>query len=314
MDVSIIIINYNTIDPLIDCIKSVFEKTGDLEYEIIIVDNSPEKTNGTLSDSFGEKIRIINSPVNLGFGKANNLGASYATGKYLLLLNPDTYLLNNAVKVLANHLDANIDTAVVGGYLYFPDGNQTISYCEQFDYPKNERKAASWTSIFAKKINSKLLTKQSGKHVDNKAPRKVAYVFGADMMIRRDVFEELHGFDPEFFMYAEEQELSWRVHDLGYNIEVVPEARIVHLEGAATKANGRFNARQFRMRMNGKLIYYWKCFGLDGMELFYKYRKLQYQRLIRFAELRGKRLENASLMISILDEEYQKYKKSIIEQ
>lgn len=314
MDVSIIIVNYHSAQMIIDCVKSIRAHTAGLRYEILVVDNgSTDEELAMFSQQLGESIRLIPAGKNLGFGKANNLGASQASGKYLFLLNPDTILMNNAVKILFDYLEANQKTGIVGGNLYSPDGNPTGSYCLHFDDPAEEIEASKWGSILRKKLREKQGTKNSRPFASSfnysDAPIPVAYVFGADMMLSRALFEEIGGFDPAFFMYAEEEELTWRIHQKGYEVVCVPSARIIHLEGATQKSGETFSERQFRMRMNGKLIFYRKCYGIEGMNTFYHSRCLQYRRLIRFAQLRGKKAENtqAYRMLEALQDEYRKY-------
>ena len=315
MDVSIILINYHTLELLIESIRSISEKSTELRYEIIVIDNcSNDNSIERLQSLFGNSIVLIESPENLGFGKGNNLGAKQASGKYLFFLNPDTYLLNNAVKILADYLDYHPKTGAVGGNLYFPDQSPAPSFCKTFDHPEREARNATWRSILKRKVKDKKDAPSGARRPqsfnDTGNPLSVSYVFGADMMVRRDLFEELGGFDPDFFMYAEEEELSWRIKKAGYDIVSVPDAKIVHLEGASTESDGRFNEAQFRMRMNGKLLYYKKCFGEEGLTSFVKARKKQYKRLMTIAKLRGKDVKktDAYRMNHCLEDEYNKLK------
>lgn len=314
MDVSIIIVNYHSTQMIIDCVNSIREHTAGLRYEVLVVDNgSTEEDRTTFFQQLGESIRLLPAGENLGFGKANNLGASHASGKYLFLLNPDTILMNNAIKSLFDYLEANPETGIAGGNLYSPDGKPTGSYCLRFDDPEEEIEMSKWSTILKKKVQEKRGAKNARPFAFSfnysDAPIPVAYVFGADMMLSRALFEEIGGFDPDFFMYAEEEELTWRVHQKGYEVVCVPSARIIHLEGATQKSGEAFSERQFRMRMNGKLIFYRKCYGIEGMNTFYHSRCLQYRRLIRFAQLRGKKAENtqAYRMLEALQDEYRKY-------
>ncbi len=310
MDVSIIIVNYHTPDLVIDCINSVFDHTQGITYEIIVVDNaSKDDSVNKIRSFFRDKVQVIASEDNLGFGKGNNLGVSYATGEYVLLLNPDTYLINNAVKVLFDYISTHKKIGIIGGNLYFPDLSPAPSFCLEFDTPTAEKRNASWVSIISKKILNKLNISHGRPFEKNfnysDKIMKVGYIFGADMMLRRDVFLAEGGFDPDFFMYAEEEELSWRITKSGYIIVNDPNAKIVHLEGASTSEHiDGFNKRQFQMRMNGKLVYYKKCFGTTGANAFYRYRVLYYERLIKLAKLQGKDPKNtmAYKMLECLNE------------
>ena len=317
-DVSIIIVNYQTADMVLECVRSINEKSTGFSYEIIIVDNaSGDDSAAKLKASANETVTIIEAEENLGFGRGNNLGAEYASGKYLLLLNPDTYLLNNAIKILIDYMNTHPEVGVAGGCLYFPDGSPAPSYCLEFDSIQSERKLASWHGILSKKITDKLGRHEKRSQVtrfnDFRSAISVAYVFGADMMIRRSVFDEVNGFDPDFFMYAEEEELSWRIKNKGHISVCVPQAQIVHLEGASTGSNGQFNRRQLCMRMNGKLIYFHKCFGEEGLDQFYKLRHRYYQRLLKIEKLRHKVPEKSTVykICQCLEEEYKRYKRNL---
>lgn len=300
MDVSVIIVNYHSVQMAIDCIRSIFQKTSNITYEIIVVDNaSGDNSIEVLEQTFDSQITVIASEQNLGFGKANNLGAKIAQGKYLFLLNPDTILVNNAIDILFQYLEDHSEVGVAGGNLFAPDMSPAPSYCLKFDDIETERKSASWKEILAGKFKQKALnrSKKEQKLFENEfnyddVTKRVAYIFGADMMLKKELFHGVGGFDPDFFMYAEEEELSWRITNNGYNIVSVPQAKIIHLEGATVKKQNEFSERQFKMRMNGALTYFYKRFGIDGAEQFYSIRTLRYQRLVRLAKLQGKLTDN----------------------
>lgn len=296
MDVSVIIVNYHSAGQVIECINSIFEKTKGIAVEIIVVDNaSGDEDVSILKDTFGKNITLIVSKENLGFGKANNLGAASASGKYLFLLNPDTILVNNAISILWNYMENNPKCGVSGGNLYAPGMMPAPSYCLKFDDLETERKNASWKQIVGDKIKQKFNAKFGSKEVlykdtfnhDGKI-RKVAYIFGADMMLPKTLFDGVGGFDPDFFMYAEEEELSWRITQKGYSIMSIPDAQIIHLEGVTVKPQNTFSERQFRMRMDGAMVYYKKRFGMDGVHQFYKIRSKRYDRLSKIAKWQGK--------------------------
>lgn len=316
MDVSIIIVNYHSADLVVDCINSVFEKVNNLKYEIIVVDNASEDGSvEKLEQIFGTQIIVISSEKNLGFGKANNLGVTKARGKYLFLLNPDTILVNDAIQYLYDYMEQHSEAGVVGGNLYTPDMKPTPSYCQKFDDFYLEKERAAWKTILLEKIKQKIssrkqevsICKDEFNHTDQ--AQKVAYIFGADMMIKKEVFTEVGGFDPDFFMYAEEQELSWRITEQGYYIMNIPQAKIIHLEGATIKEQNQFSDRQFKMRMNGTLTYYTKRFGLEGAEQFYKLRSLRYDRLIKIAKWQRKLTDTFVPVVQkrCLDEVYQEF-------
>lgn len=221
MDVSIIFVNYNTEKLIIDCINSIYEKTKGITFEIIVVDNASKNDTSVLQHD--KRITYIQSPQNLGFGGANNLGVKYAKGEYLFFLNPDTLLINNAIYILYNYLQNNPDVGICGGNLYDINKNPAHSY-----------------RIIAPGILSEIYTLVSGipfkyfLHEDfnpTSSPIRVAYVTGADLLIRASVFKKVGGFDKQFFMYFEETYLCREVSKLKYRIYNVPQAQIIHFEG-----------------------------------------------------------------------------------
>ena len=127
MDVSVIIVNYNTFRMTADCIESVRQKTSGISYEIILVDNGSTDGSKDFFEQF-EGIKYIYSDENLGFGRANNLGAKQASGDYLFLLNSDTLLINNAIKILYDYINTHQSVGVVGGNLVGLDSTERISF------------------------------------------------------------------------------------------------------------------------------------------------------------------------------------------
>ena len=162
MDVSIIIVNYNSIDLTIDCVNSIFQQTADVKFEIIIVDNaSKNKEAERLQAEFENSVKMIEAKINLGFGKANNLGTKYAAGDYVFFLNPDTVLMNNAVKILWEEMKNNPDMGCTGGNLYTPERMPCPSFCLRFDDLGTEKRYASWRIFDAVKSRTKIIQKTS---------------------------------------------------------------------------------------------------------------------------------------------------------
>lgn len=315
MDVSIIIINYKTPNLVIECVESIYKKTYGITFEIIVVDNSSNDGSvEIMKKALLNKAEIIESSENLGYGRANNLGVRYAHGEYLFLLNSDTILVNNAVKILLDFIRSSFKYGVVGGNLLSVDGDASPSYCMQFDKLDYVKRKAKWVEILVGIILKKL-RRRLGENClknsfnDSKMPIQVAYIFGADMMLSRKLYNNMNGFDADFFMYSEEQDLSWRITNAGYQIWNVPDAQIVHLEGASMKKSGEFNKIQYKMRMNGKIIYFYKRYGKDGSEQFYRYKKKELERTNFIAKLLKRTLlyDLTKQQIECLNEAYIEY-------
>jgi len=247
IDVSIIIVNYNTIDLILNCINSIIDKTQGLSYEIIVVDNaSSDNCKARIRMKFGERISVIEAKENLGFGKANNLGIAIAQGRNIIFLNPDTLLINNAIKILSDYLDTHGNVAVCGGNLFDINGISIHSYNIVFPTIFDEIDQA------CHRILSKIIYGKSTMFNYSIHPKKVAYITGADLMIKNSILTKVGVFNPDFFMYYEETDLQKRIHDSGYQIYNVPSAHIIHLEGGSFKMSRN---REF-MSLSSRKIYY----------------------------------------------------------
>jgi GT2 family glycosyltransferase len=243
MDVSIIIVSYNTKALLKQCLVSVFEKTQNIHFEVIVVDNASHDGSPQMVREEFPNVTLVESE-NKGFGHANNIGAKYAKGKYLFLLNPDTIVLNNAVKILAYFLDNNPKAGICGGNLFDADKKPALSY--QMFLP---------SILWELDILGKLRYGKNFYFNHTHRSRKVGCISGADLMIRRDLFQQLNGFDPDFFVYYEETELTFRVKKAGYEVYSVPQAEIIHLEGQTFSGNWE---RRARMSLESRKKYYQK--------------------------------------------------------
>ena len=293
MDVSIIIVNYNTLKITSECIDSITEKVTDIEYEIILVDNA--STDG--SKEYFEKdnrINYIYSSENIGFGRANNLGAKGALGKYLLFLNPDTILINNAPFILFQHMENHPDCGACGGNLY----DELLNPSHSFERTTNG--IFIELDCLSRKILRKLFFGKNFIHNHTGRLLDVPYICGADLMIKKKVFNSINGFCPDFFMYYEETDLCHRVKSLRLKIHSVPDAKIQHLEGKSFNETSSFNynkwvimsrSRKLFLQRNypayvGKLTYYIMKFNfilttlihrpkinVDYLKLYKLYRK-----------------------------------------
>lgn len=220
LDVSIIIVNYNTLQITQNCIDSVVEKTKGIKYEIILVDNA--STDG--SKEFFEKderITYIFSEKNGGFGYGNNLGMKVAKGKYFFLLNSDTLLVNNAVKEFFDYAESKDIKAVYGCYLQHDDG----SYCCSFFF---------FPAFSLKDFLKRLFFNQDYGAGDFQT-RKVEVVSGANMFLHRELFERTGGFDEKIFLQGEEGEWMYRLSKMNYDCWLIPHPKIIHLEGKSMK-------------------------------------------------------------------------------
>lgn len=230
-DVSILIVSYNTREMTLACLESVFRETRNAHFEILLVDNASTDGSAHAIRSQYPRIRLIASGENLGFAAANNLAASEASGKYLLLLNPDTLILNGAVDKMVAFADKHPDAAIVGGRTVFENGELNPTSC--WRAPSLWGFVCRAIGLDALFPTSRLFNHDSyaGWKRDNE--REVEIVSGCFLLIRRSIWERLEGFDRAFFMYAEDWDLCMRTRRLGYRCLMCPDAEIVHYGGAS---------------------------------------------------------------------------------
>lgn len=279
--VSVIFVNYKTPKMTSDAINSVKEKTKNVTYEIIVVDNSCDENEyiELVKEINDDNIKVIDAKENLGFGKANNLGSTYSKGEYLFFLNTDTLLINDAISILADFLDNNINVGVVGGNLYTKDMDPHHSfYNKEVNYKSDKKEQKIFNMIL------KLLTKNKNEFNFTESPKRIkGYSCGADLMIRKNDFFTIGGFEKDIFMYAEDTMLCYRViNELNLDIYNVPNAKIVHYEG---KSFTHFSQFKGKIYIEAKYVYYTKLFGLDmAKKYLYAMHKL-FKRKAKLFEL-----------------------------
>ncbi len=245
-DVSIIIISYNTRDMTLDCIRSVYDQTQDISFENIVVDNDSTDGSAEAVEDFFPDVTLIKSDENLGFSKANNLAAQHAKGKYLLLLNPDTIVLEGAIQKIYNFAMTNPDNLLYGGKTLYGDMTLNPTSCW--------RQQSLWslfcyslglTSLFR---NNEIFDPESYGSWRRNTVREVDVITGCFLLIERDLWSLLKGFDSRFFMYGEDADLCLRAAQNGAIPVITPGAVIIHYGGASEKVRADKMIRLFRAK------------------------------------------------------------------
>ena len=296
--VSIIFVNYKTPKMTSEAILSVKEKTKDTSYEIIVVDNScDEKEYKELVNTINDNnILIIDAKENLGFGKANNLGAKYAKGKYLLFLNTDTLLINDAISILADFLDKNDSVGVVGPNIYDRNNRPYHSFIK---FEKNIKTIKRKDNLFYY-LKRLVLKKRNDFNYTNNSLKIDGYICGACLMIRSTLFIQLNGFDKDIFMYAEETLLCHQViNKSNYKIYNIPQAKIIHFEGGSFKEIKESNAKFI---IDGNYIYFKKAYNEDTAKCYLKkYHKIIRLKitLLKLIKDKGSKINNQNLKNAI---------------
>jgi GT2 family glycosyltransferase len=235
MQLSIIIINYNTFTLTCNCIQSIYDKLIDLNFEIILVDNASVECDANLFLEKFPAINLIISTANTGFAGGNNIGIAQAKGDYILLLNSDTELINNAPKICYDYIKQHSKVGMVTSQLIYPDG--TLQYnCRKF-------RTISWELLEVFPFY-KLLPKEKRedlmlhRYFDHQRIMKCDWVWGAFMLFPRSIIEQLpeKKLSTDFFMYSEDTLWCLDFYNLGYEIYFLPDAKVMHIhKGSSSK-------------------------------------------------------------------------------
>jgi GT2 family glycosyltransferase len=235
--VSVIIVNYNGFEHLKKCVASLLHSEYPF-YEIIIVDNaSSDDSVSRIKREFEEyknKIIILDLPKNLGFAVGNRIGANKAIGEYLLLLNSDTKVEPSTLSELVNIMDKDLSIGVAQGKILLMDKQDT------FD------SAGATMNVLGDSRSRGVNEKDIGQY---DRMDEVSYTKGAAMIVRREIWNNLDGFDPLFFVYSEESDFCWRVWLSGYRVVFAPSAKVYHI-GAATTTKFRPSYLMFQQYRN----------------------------------------------------------------
>jgi GT2 family glycosyltransferase len=228
MDLSIIIVNLNTKDLLLQCLESVFQTGEEVEKEVFVVDNASTDGSRTAVEKRFPEVNFIQNQMNLGFAKANNQALKLSKGNYVLLLNPDTQIKKGAIEEMVLFMNAHPKVGVVGGQLLNSDGSKQNSI-------------ANFPSLATEFLNKSLLRwlfpKQfPGKERDYPEPIEVDSVIGACMMVRREAMEQVGLLDEDYFLFLEETDWCYRMKRAGWKIYHLPQAEIYHSQGKSVEA------------------------------------------------------------------------------
>jgi GT2 family glycosyltransferase len=228
---SIICVNWNSLDYLIECVTSIYENAPSVPFEVIVVDNaSPEGGQERFAVRFPQ-VRLLKSEENLGFAGANNLGFRHSFGRYVLFLNPDTRVISSAIDRMLEQLSSTSDAGIVGCTLLNTDLTISTTSIQKFPTILNQLLTAEALRV---RFPSLPLWNIAPLFTEQKRPLKVDVIPGACMMLRRDVFEQAGQLTEEYFMYAEDIDLNYKVSKLGLSSYYVGSAQVVHHGGRSS--------------------------------------------------------------------------------
>ena len=231
MDVSVIIVNWNTKKLLRDCLSSVYEHAGDIDYEIIVIDNASTDGSAEMVKSDFQQVILIENSDNRGFAAANNQGIAFAKGKYVLLLNSDTVVLDNAIAKTVRFADKNPQAAVTGCKVLNPDRTLQRT-C--FMFPSVLNMLLSSTYLYKLFPKNGFFGREQMTWWDRNDVRPVDVVTGCIMLVRQEAIEQVGMMDEQFFMYCEETDWCYRFWKKDWKVMFAPVGEIIHFGGQST--------------------------------------------------------------------------------
>jgi hypothetical protein len=231
VQLSIVIVNWKSVAYLRDCLTSIPLHTHRLQYEVVVVDNASGDGCGDMLAKEFPNVRFVQSEVNIGFARANNLGTRSATGETLCFLNPDTRLLNSALEIMHDVVQTASHAGAVGCRLLNGDGSIQMSCIQSFPTLLNQFLDAEWLRrIFPRST----LWGIAALYDKGALFAPVQVISGACLMMSRSVFEVVGGFSEDYFMYAEDLDLCYKAAMRGYLNYYVPSASVVHYGGGSS--------------------------------------------------------------------------------
>ncbi|HEX6914401.1 MAG TPA: glycosyltransferase family 2 protein, partial [Chitinophagaceae bacterium] len=242
MRLSVIIVSYNVRFFLEQCLYSVMAAGSRLTCEVLVVDNQSSDGSVAYLKPVFPSVRFIESPVNLGFGRANNLALEYANGEFILFLNPDTIVAEDCFEKCVCFLDANRQSGALGARMIDGTGSFLPESKRSFPGPSAALfKMVGLARLFPK---SAVFNRYALGNLDDHSNHRVDVLAGAFMMVRKDVLNKTGGFDENFFMYGEDIDLSYRISGAGWQNWYFADTSVIHFKGESTR---RHSSRYVKM-------------------------------------------------------------------
>jgi GT2 family glycosyltransferase len=234
MDVSFIIVSWNVCDLLRRCQSSVLREAEACQQstETIVVDNASSDGSAEMLRLEFPQVHVIANSENVGFTRANNQALAIAQGRYLFLLNPDTELRPGALRGLIDFMEGHPRAGMVGPRLFYGDGTPQSS---RRRFPTLATAFFESTKLQQWFPRNRILTRYYMLDTRDDETQPVDWINGSAMFVRRDVYDQIGGFDEQFFMYSEELDWCYRIHESGWQIFYLPSVEITHYEGKSSE-------------------------------------------------------------------------------
>ena len=259
LDLSVVIVNWNVRELLRRCLRSVLasQRFSGLAAEVIVVDNASSDGSVEMVRAEFPQVRLMANEENLGFTRANNQGIAASRGRYVLLLNPDTEVIGDALGAMVDYMDVHPDVGALGPMLLNPDGSVQSS---RRRFPTLAT-ALLESTVFQWELSrdNRVLRRYYVLDRPDDEVQEVDWVTGACILMRREAIEEVGPLDEGFFMYSEELDWCRRARERGWKVVYLPTARVIHYGGKSSEQVLPFRHIQFQ---RSKIIYFRKHYGL----------------------------------------------------
>ncbi|MBP1682755.1 MAG: putative glycosyltransferase [Ignavibacteriaceae bacterium] len=243
MDLSIIIVNYNVKEFLQNLLHSIEKSSSNISKEIIVIDNASDDGSVEVIKEKFPSIKLIENKINFGFGKANNQGLAIAKGKYILFINPDCIVSEDTLDKMISFFESHTECGLAGCKILNSDGTLQLACRRSFPGPWTSfTKVTGLSNLFPK---SRIFARYNLTYLDENKTYEVDAVSGSFMMIRREVYEKVGGFDEQFFMYGEDLDLCYRIQKSGFKVFYVHTTQVIHYKGESTKKSNLDETKLF---------------------------------------------------------------------
>jgi hypothetical protein len=264
MDLSIIIVNWNTHELLVQCLQSIAENVRTCErvnVETFVVDNASTDGSAEMVRERFPWVRLIENAENVGFARANNQALREATGRYAVLLNSDAELLPGTLQTLVDFMDAHPEAGACGPLLFNGDGQSLQPSCHPVLTPWRE----FWRLAFLDRVIPRATYPM--ERWERSQPREVEVIKGACLVLRREALDQVGVLDEQYFMYTEEMDLCYRLAHDGWKLYWVPQARVIHHGEASSKQV----AEEMYLQLYRSKVQFHRKFGGEGRVRWFKF-------------------------------------------
>ena len=258
ISLSVIIVNWNTRELLKNCLDSILANNSTSQLEIWVVDNASTDESSRMVRERFPQVNLIENLENVGFARANNQAIQQSTGKYVLLLNPDTLVESRTLQALVDFLDEHPDAGAAGARIFKPDGSMQIS-----SHPRPTLFRELWRLFHIDAAWPYAEYRRTRWETDQ--VQEVDALMGACLLLKKEVLDQVGCFDEDYFVYTEEVDLCYRIQSAGWRLYWVPQATVVHFGGQSTQ---QVPTEMFLHLYHSKIIYFRKHYGASSAQIY----------------------------------------------